>query len=205
MRASSVDKDEENTRHLSEEPGHGRNTADERTAGSPTAPPALPAQRSPQMPGPPTQTGSQRDSVQRPGLESFDITSFNPTDPTCWKALADAFEVTNGYPPTQEDVQQIVATSMSMAMGMGISLGMGAGTTMSMGGTHDGAEATQSYMGPNDWPDTVYTANVQESTDRGQVQNIPQSPPSSAGGGASGSGGGMQKVGDKWVYVRNQA
>ena len=136
------------------------------------------------------------------GLESFDITTFNPTEASSWKALGDAFEVTNGYQPTQEDMMQFIAATMQMAAGMGTDMGsdpdVGNDTSVSVAS----AQNAQSYMGPNDWPNMGYTSEPQSISAVAQTDSQSmQSPPTSA----SGPGGNMQRVGDKWVFIRNQA
>ena len=66
------------------------------------------------------------------GLETFDITTFNPTDPGSWKALGDAFEVTNGRTPSQEELMQLIMGGMMGVMGSG-GMGQWGGQTQSDG------------------------------------------------------------------------
>ncbi len=47
------------------------------------------------------------------GLESFDLSTFNPTEAASWKALGDAFAVTNGYMPSQEELMQFIMSAMA--------------------------------------------------------------------------------------------
>jgi protein NRD1 len=50
------------------------------------------------------------------GLQSFDYTTFDPTSPPSWEALGQAWAVTNGRPPTQEELMMFVMEiTVSMA------------------------------------------------------------------------------------------
>lgn len=50
------------------------------------------------------------------GLESFDYSTFDPTAPASWEALGKAWAVTNGRPPTQEELMMFVMeVTVSMA------------------------------------------------------------------------------------------
>ena len=50
------------------------------------------------------------------GLESFDYSTFDPTAPVSWEALGKAWAVTNGRPPSQEELMMFVMeVTVSMA------------------------------------------------------------------------------------------
>jgi protein NRD1 len=44
------------------------------------------------------------------GLDSFDLTSFDPTAPASWERLGKAWNTTHGYMPSQEELMQYVMT-----------------------------------------------------------------------------------------------
>lgn len=94
---------------------------------------------------------------------------------------------------------QFIATSMQMAAGMGMGMGMSSDANTGFGTdiSPSNAQNAQSYMGPNDWPNLGYTSESQSMSPTDQSM---LSPPASTGG----SGGQMQRVGDKWVFIRNQ-
>ena len=149
----------------------------------------------------PTGNESSAPKSKSGGLETFNFSLFNPTDPASWKALGDAFEVTNGYLPSQEELMQVIMAQM-MSMGMGMDSGfMGVPNQSS-------AESSQEYGSASysSWNDGL--SNM-ESTDVGQAgvvkgqADIPKTTedePKAAGTGSA--GGHMQKVGDGWVFVR---
>jgi protein NRD1 len=142
------------------------------------------------------------------GLDSFDFTTFDFTSPASWEALGKAWEATNGVSPTQEMLMQFVMmSSMSMGMGMGAG-GLGVGPQV-----NDQSEGTQGAQGPGDW-----TAEGMEWSDGGigtteetQGQGGPIEQSASLekedspvfGERSVGSAGKMQKVGDRWVFVRS--
>jgi len=49
------------------------------------------------------------------GLQSFDYTTFDPTSPTAWESLSNAWATTNGRTPTQEELMMFV---MEFTIGM---------------------------------------------------------------------------------------
>ena len=61
-------------------------------------------------PPPPTisATSSISSSAPAGGLESFDLTNFDPTAPASWELLGKAWNVTHGYLPSQEELFQYV-------------------------------------------------------------------------------------------------
>ncbi|TDL26663.1 hypothetical protein BD410DRAFT_763959 [Rickenella mellea] len=53
------------------------------------------------------------------GLESFDIATFDFTNPASWVALGEAFKVTHGYLPSQEELMMLISGG-AMMMGTGV-------------------------------------------------------------------------------------
>ncbi|KAG9010684.1 hypothetical protein FRB94_010161 [Tulasnella sp. JGI-2019a] len=49
-------------------------------------------------------------SVPLGGLASFDLSTFDPTSPDSWTKLGEAWKVTNGRYPTQEELMMFIAT-----------------------------------------------------------------------------------------------
>lgn len=140
------------------------------------------------------------------GLDSFDLNTFDFTSPASWEALGKAWEVTNGVVPTQEILMQFV---MMSSMSIGIGMGMGAssfgveqqlnqweGAQGSEGGDAEGMEWNDEEIG-----------TVGETQDKGKMdeeeadqeqEDAPVLTERSVG-----STGKMQKVGDRWVFVRS--
>ena len=52
---------------------------------------------------------SNASTLMKATLETFDISSFNPADPTSWTALAEAFQNSTGKEPNQMDIMQFLA------------------------------------------------------------------------------------------------
>lgn len=196
------------------------------------------------------------------GLDKFDMSTFNFTDPTSWEVLGKMWEVTYGWAPSTEQLMQFVMSGgvvasaaaaglvpggqnlypqAGMGMGMG-DVGMGMGD-MSMGGMDMGAGMQQSWGyggqqqpqqwgvggqgrgghsnrgggygrgGPrngqnhmggynnNDMASDAIVLGGGEDDGEDQMAMDQTSPPSGEGGG--GPGGRMQRVGDKWKFVRD--
>lgn len=53
------------------------------------------------------------------GLDKFDFSTFDFTNPLSWSALGDAFKVTNGYIPSQEALLQLVSGGMAALTAVG--------------------------------------------------------------------------------------
>lgn len=148
-----------------------------------------------------------KDASTTKGLEGFDFTAFNFTSPTSWEALGKAWEVTNGVVPTQEMLMQFV---MMMSMSMGPGMGVGTGG-LGMGQPDDQWNGVQGSGGWNaggaEWSDgmagVVEEAQGQEKPDEeaGGPEKEEEGPAPEAR--SVGSTGKMQKVGDRWVFVRS--
>ncbi|THH03096.1 hypothetical protein EW145_g6532 [Phellinidium pouzarii] len=151
--------------------------------------------------------------AQSKGLESFDITTFDPTNAASWKALGDAFQVSNGYMPSQEELMQLVMSSMGMMMAMGAAGAMGG---VPVGSDNEDAlpAGKEHTIGVQDWgTDTYGGKSYGQGSDAvilGQDGGSPKSNNASQyqdseDGGSGGLGGKMQKVGDRWMFVRDGA
>lgn len=189
------------------------------------------------------------------GLESFDYSTFDPTLPSSWEALGNAWAATNGRQPLQEELMMFVmeftvsmanqalpsapaATPANQWTGqrwMGDSRGgpprggRGRGGFGGRGGRRGfhsaGGNAGQTRWDYRDGGDAYADANgtdaivlVEHTNDdvqsgSGWAQDAHEQ---AQGGGpgeegeeqmggqeATGTGGRMQKVGDNWVFVRN--
>lgn len=55
-----------------------------------------------------------------PGLEAFNPAAFDFTSPAAWESLGQIWQVTNGYPPAQEQLMQFVMSGGQMYGGMGM-------------------------------------------------------------------------------------
>ncbi|KAI0701475.1 hypothetical protein BC835DRAFT_212383 [Cytidiella melzeri] len=62
-----------------------------------------------------TSSSSTSSATPAVGLESFDLTKFDPTAPTSWEGLGKAWSVTHGYMPSQEELMQYVMTMNAAA------------------------------------------------------------------------------------------
>ena len=175
------------------------------------------------------------------GLDKFDVSTFNFTDPTSWEVLGKMWEVTYGWAPSTEQLMQFVMSggvvasaaaaglvpgSQSLYQQVGTGMGMGnmnmggmnmaAGTQQNwgycdqqqwgVGGQGRGGHAVrgvrhgQSHIGGyNSTSDAIVLGGGgDDSEDQMAVDQT--SPPSGEGGGP---GGRMQRVGDKWKFVRD--
>lgn len=160
-----------------------------------------------------TYESRERDTGTAKGLDSFDLTTFDLTSPVSWEALGKAWEATNGVSPTQETLMQFVMMSgMSMGMGMGtVGVGTGAGVDgIEMGqqlNQWEGERGLEDWdVGGMDWNNGEVGAveGVQDKDKldgEGMDQEEDDAPiPSERSVGSTGK---MQKVGDRWVFVRS--
>ena len=137
------------------------------------------------------------------GLDSFDFTTFNFTSPASWEALGKAWEVTNGVTPTQEVLMQFV---MMSGMGMGMSMGISGGFGMEQPQNQwDGIQGSESWnTGGEGWSDggVGVVGETQGQKPDGEVIGPEKEDSPVFGERSVGSSGKMQKVGDRWVFVR---
>ena len=149
------------------------------------------------------------------GMDSFDLSTFDYTSPTSWEALGKMWQVINGYLPSTEQLIQFV-----------ISCGTG---QMSFSELPNGNEQQSAGFTNQSWGDeqlsggfpygngrNMQVSDMTQATDAivlgGDDTNSPKNTSISSGqklsptlhdSQTSGSSSGrMQKVGDKWVFVR---
>ena len=142
------------------------------------------------------------DTSATKGLEGFDLNTFNFTSPASWEALGKAWEVTHGVIPTQEVLMQFVMM-LSMGMGTGVD-GFGVGQQQNQ---WNGAQGSEDWnAGEMDWSgggvEVVGETQSQEKSD-GETADPEKEDSPTPGERSVGSTGKMQKVGDRWVFVRS--
>lgn len=175
-------------------------------------------------------------SQQQPGLDQFDVSTFDATAPSSWEALGNMWQNTYGYPPSQEELMHFMMTGSMAVAGMvnggfngaqggqwqqgnredhgprhngGWRGGRGRGNyTGGRGGLHgnyrnggdvvEHSEPTYAIVlsgdvEPNNGP---VASNQENHTDeKAELHDAGQT---------GGRGGGrMQRVGDKWMFVRD--
>lgn len=152
------------------------------------------------------------------GLETFNPATFDYTSPTSWEALGKLWQVTNGRPPSQEElVQFIVSYGTGMASTLQASdqnidqqnftfRGRGRGGGFSRGRVGNGRLATNGWRNEEDSQScAIVLGGGEDATDDGvNINSDHRTPePSMQQNQTSvGNTGRMQKVGDKWVFVR---
>jgi protein NRD1 len=188
-----------------------------------------------------TQTHNAPSAVtSQPGLDKFDMSTFDFTASSSWEALGKMWQVTYGYLPSQEELMQFVmsggviasAAAAGMIPGqyqtgmMGMEQGwlqsgggQWAGPSGSLGGGYpnqgggpgygngnarNSQQQRGGFMGYQQSSDAIVLGggDVSSENDAMQVESPPHpaqgSPPSGEGGG-----GRMQRVGDKWLFMRD--
>ncbi|KAH9951201.1 hypothetical protein B0H21DRAFT_776274 [Amylocystis lapponica] len=172
-------------------------------------------------------------AILQQGLETFDASTFDPSSPASWMALGNAWSVTHGYIPSQEELMQFTLSGGLMGplpiasqfdaqqmdvwqdpggwqeSGGGHEYGNGRGAgeqayeQQSSGDGGFGAEGTNGYSAVSAWPgspaEVDYSVPVDENNGEGTVEQ------SAADGSSGGATGRMERVGDKWVFVRREA
>jgi protein NRD1 len=150
------------------------------------------------------------------GMDNFDLSTFDYTSPTSWEALGKMWQVTHGYLPSTEELIQFV---ISCGTGQMSSLELSNGNQQQSVGFTDqswGEEQRSSGFPYGNGRNMHQGNNITQATDAivlgGGDTNSPkitsisssQKPtPTLHDSQSSTSGSGrMQKVGDKWVFVR---
>ncbi|KAJ3786967.1 hypothetical protein GGU10DRAFT_350191 [Lentinula aff. detonsa] len=155
---------------------------------------------------------SQNQAQPLPGIEQFNVATFNFTNPESWESLGKMWLYSYGTMPTTEQLMQFVmfagtAANSSMisqdsldqsdwdnagnpyteAQGMSMGVGMKGG--MSYGGSQSQEQSTANGDWNADGDLRVYQGGF----------------PKAISGGPSSDkrGGGMRKIGDKWIFVRD--
>ena len=106
--------------------------------------PAAPYQQA--QPRPKVMSTSPMDTMpvypQRVSLETFDMSTFDPTNPASWAGLAQAFHISTGREPNQLELMQYLATGGSAGNlgGGGSNMDMRSGGAGDDDGGFDGGE-----------------------------------------------------------------
>ncbi|CCM02540.1 uncharacterized protein FIBRA_04642 [Fibroporia radiculosa] len=188
-------------------------------------------------------------SQQKGGLDSFDMSTFDPSSAASWEALGDAWIATHGYPPSHTEVMQFMLASMgdfpvpNEQTGQWPAQendwndsswrqpnqgpwrggrerggkGRGGGDYGHGNGRGAGFGGTRVYEEPDE-RGIHYGADYDTNIDSWQVPTVEHADLLAPGKGGSDDGQGgmpglggststgkMQKVGDKWVFVRTEA
>ncbi|KAI9454429.1 hypothetical protein F5148DRAFT_1151705 [Russula earlei] len=165
------------------------------------------------------------------GLESFDYSTFDPTLPASWEALGQAWAVTNGRPPSQEELMMYVMEVtvkhgkpgalrwMGEARGASPRGGRGRGAFGTRGGRggfgygNSGGEGQARWdYGGDAYANSTDAIVLGEHTNASngidwvqdeQAQGSLGEEGEGQGENQGAAGGRMQKVGDNWVFTRN--
>ncbi|TFK48550.1 hypothetical protein OE88DRAFT_1664435 [Heliocybe sulcata] len=160
------------------------------------------------------------------GLDDYDFSTFDPTLPASWEALGKAWQVTNGYQPSTEEIMQLVmAKTMSGTDPMAAQAGMVTqGEQWGTGGWQQpvvagkgGTNTAPQWPSGNGTNDGHSYGNVRAQDERpygGQDMSVMEAgevaeeaatglgDAEDAEEGSVASRGRMQKVGDRWVFVK---
>lgn len=151
----------------------------------------------------------------QPGMEKFNPATFDFTSPASWEALGKMWQVTNGYLPTTEELMQFVmsggqpafANTPTTVQGHGWQnmSGQGwrgrgrGGFTRGRGGFgHGNARSEEWPQRDSDQATDAIVLGGGSGSDM-EVEHTEASTVSPTLGG----GGRMQRIGDKWVFVRD--
>ena len=143
------------------------------------------------------------------GMDNFDLSTFDYTSPTSWEALGKRWQVTHGYLPSTEQLIQFV-----------ISCGTGQMSFLELSNSNQQQSVgfTDQSWGEEQLSDSGFSygngRNMHQGTDAivlgGGDTNSPkntsisssQTPTLHESRSSTSGSGRMQKVGDKWVFVR---
>lgn len=168
----------------------------------------------------------------QPGLDKFDMSTFDFTASSSWEALGKMWQVTYGYLPSQEELMQLVMSGglIARAAAAGIIPGQYPGGVGMQQGWHQPGGAQWGGLpnqggGPGYGQGNVrynqqqkggYNSGYQQGTDAivlgggdesdGSAMQVDLSASTAQAispSGEGGPGGRMQRVGDKWVFVRD--
>ena len=168
-------------------------------------------------------TGSN--SLGPMGMESFDLAKFDYTSPASWEALGNLWQVTNGYLPSTEQLMQFVMTSASRLSEMTPAPEFRKDETPSIpNAVTTGGKARVGFLGATGYGNnrSMHIDGGMGYYDNGQATDAVVLGEGSDGGQAVesngtslfgvqnesalvSSSGRMQRVGDKWVFVRGTA
>jgi len=135
-------------------------------------------------------------------MDNFDLSTFDYTAPTSWEALGKMWQVTYGHLPSTEQLIQFVIScgagqksfpepSNSQQQSAGQSWGEQGEQLNGYGNSRNMTPATDAIVlggGDTDNPQNISISSGPKSTQESQI--------------SVSSSGRMQRVGDKWVFVR---
>lgn len=192
-----------------------------------------------------THTPNSASQQQQPGVDEFDINTFDATAPSSWEALGNLWQTTYGYPPSQEELMHFVMSKSMAAAGVangglngaqegqwqqgnweeehgsqrgGWRGGRGRGSYTGGRGGHGNYRDGGGYANVTEDSEPscaivlngdVEPSDSPEAEDHPMAQNHSDEPSELHDSMANaeqtgGSGGGrMQRVGDKWMFVRD--
>ena len=142
------------------------------------------------------------------GIDKFDISTFDYTSPASWEALGKMWQVTYGnLPSTEELMQFVVSCGTAQMSSLESSQQQSAGFTSQTWGEEQPNGGVSNGNGRNMRQDTIQATDaiVLGGGDTNDPQNIsiPSGQKSTLQESQTlGSSGRMQRVGDKWVFVR---
>ena len=167
-------------------------------------------------------------SQQQPGLDQFNFGTFDATAPSSWEGLGIMWQTTYGYPPSQEELMHFVMAGSMMATGVangGFNGAQGGqwqqGNWEGHGPQHNGGRrggrGRGNYAGgrgghgnygdgggteePEPSYAIVLNGDVEPPAGHDPSMAQDHSDENSESGGRG--GGRMQRVGDKWMFVRD--
>ena len=141
------------------------------------------------------------------GMDNFDLSTFDYTAPTSWEALGKMWQVTYGYLPSTEELIQFV---ISCGTGQMSSLELSNSNQQENAAFTNQSRGEEQLSGYGNGRNTQQGSDITQSRDAGgSDKNTPPNISTSSGqkptqeSQTSGSSSGrMQRVGDKWVFVR---
>ncbi|KAJ8095249.1 hypothetical protein PM082_010472 [Marasmius tenuissimus] len=143
------------------------------------------------------------------GLEHFDPTTFDFTSPMAWQTLGEMWQVSNGTMPSAEQLMQFVMSMGMAAMNPQVN-GMGQDWNQSAGWNNGSAyQSEPQSRGRGTWAGR----GGHSSRGRGgynsygggqsEARVVAGEDSSALNDNNSGTGGRMQRVGDRWMFVRD--
>ncbi|RDB23605.1 hypothetical protein Hypma_008997 [Hypsizygus marmoreus] len=156
----------------------------------------------------------------QPGMEKFNPATFDFTSPASWEALGKMWQVTHGYMPTTEQLMLFAMPPVQPAVTTPViptqnwpnttgqvwrGAGRGRGFVRGRGGFgHGNPRNVQGEWAHNDMDQgtdaVVLGGGSSPERDIASMDDI-----QTGSSGNEGPGGRMQRIGDKWVFVRDSA
>jgi protein NRD1 len=145
------------------------------------------------------------------GMENFDLSTFDYTSPTSWEALGKMWQVTHGYLPSTEQLMQFVIScgtgQMSFLELSNSNQQQSAGFTNQSWGEEELSGGGFPYgngrnMGHGSDTDAIVLGGGDTNSPKNTSIPSGQKPTLHESQTSGSSSGRMQKIGDKWVFVR---